>query len=104
MTYFVVVCATIFLGVLLYLDVVKHFIDKEYWEGLKVVPVLMAANVFLGIYYNQSIWYKLSGNTKRGAYLVALARPSPSGYLTFCGYLCLGMLVRLGPLWFAMPL
>jgi O-antigen/teichoic acid export membrane protein len=69
MTYFVIVCASIFLGVLLYLDVVKYFIDREYWEGLKVVPILMAANIFLGMYYNQSIWYKLSGKTKWGAYL-----------------------------------
>jgi O-antigen/teichoic acid export membrane protein len=69
MTYFVIVCTTIFLGVLLYLDVVKHFIDKDYWEGLKVVPILMGANICLGIYYNQSIWYKLSGKTMWGAYL-----------------------------------
>jgi len=67
MTYFVIVCATIFLGVILYLDIVKHFIDKDYWEGLKIVPILMAANICLGIYYNQSIWYKLSGNTMWGA-------------------------------------
>jgi O-antigen/teichoic acid export membrane protein len=69
MTYFVIVCATIFLGVLLYLDIVKYFIDREYWEGLKVVPILMGANICLGIYYNQSIWYKLSGKTMWGAYL-----------------------------------
>jgi O-antigen/teichoic acid export membrane protein len=40
-----------------------------YWEGLKVVPILLLANVFLGIYYNQSIWYKLSGRTSFGAYI-----------------------------------
>jgi O-antigen/teichoic acid export membrane protein len=39
------------------------------WVGLGVVPILLLANVFLGIYYNQSIWYKLSGQTKFGAYI-----------------------------------
>jgi len=69
MTYFVIVCTTIFTGVLLYLDVVKYFIDPAYWEGLGVVPILMCANICLGIYYNQSVWYKLSGQTQWGAYL-----------------------------------
>jgi len=70
MTYFVIVCATIFLGVMLYIDVVKYFIPNEaFWVGLQVVPILMFANISLGIYYNQSIWYKLSGKTKFGAYI-----------------------------------
>ena len=70
MTYFVIVCATIFLGVMLFIDVVKYFIPNEaFWEGLQVVPILMFANISLGIYYNQSIWYKLSGKTKFGAYI-----------------------------------
>ncbi|MBL4669134.1 MAG: polysaccharide biosynthesis protein [Flavobacteriales bacterium] len=70
MTYFVIVCATIFLGVMLFMDVIKYFIpNQEYWEGLKVVPILLFANIALGIYYNQSIWYKLSGKTKFGAYI-----------------------------------
>jgi len=70
MTYFVIVCATIFLGVMLFMDVVKYFIpNSAFWVGLKVVPVLLLANITLGIYYNQSIWYKLSGKTKYGAYI-----------------------------------
>lgn len=70
MTYFVIVCATIFLGVMLFIDIVKYFIPNEaFWEGLQVVPILMFANISLGIYYNQSIWYKLSGKTKFGAYI-----------------------------------
>src|SRR5690606_6365579 len=45
MTYFVIICATIFLGVMLYIDIVKYFIPNEaYWEGLKIVPVLLFAN------------------------------------------------------------
>jgi len=70
MNYFVIVCATIFLGVMLYLDILKYFIpNKTYWVGLKVVPILLLANVFLGIYYNQSVWYKLTDKTSYGALL-----------------------------------
>jgi len=70
MTYFVIVCATIFLGVMLYIDIVKYFIPNEaFWAGLKIVPILLFANINLGIYYNQSIWYKLSGKTRFGAYI-----------------------------------
>ncbi len=71
MNYFVIVCATIFLGVMLFIDVIKAiFIPNEaFWVGLPVVPILLFANIFLGIYYNQSIWYKLSGKTKYGAYI-----------------------------------
>ena len=55
------------------LSVFKFFIRTEvYWEGLKVVPILLMANVFLGIYYNQSIWYKLSGKTRFGAYIALI--------------------------------
>ena len=68
MHYFVIVCATIFLVVVLYLDIFKYFIrTKEYWEGLKVVPILLMANIFLGMYYNLSIWYKLTNKTRLGA-------------------------------------
>lgn len=70
MTYFVIVCATIFLTVMLFLDVFKYFVPNEaYWIGLKVIPILLLANISLGIYYNQSIWYKLSGKTSFGAYI-----------------------------------
>src|ERR1700753_4354482 len=59
-----------FLFVALYIDVWKYFIaDHTMWVGLKVVPILLFANIFLGIYYNLSIWYKLSSNTRAGAYI-----------------------------------
>lgn len=68
MTYFVIVVCSIFLFVVAYLDIFKYFINNEIlWEGLVIVPVLLAANVFLGIYYNLSIWYKLSQKTSYGA-------------------------------------
>jgi O-antigen/teichoic acid export membrane protein len=67
MDYFVLVCLGLFLGVTLYIDVCKYFLDGNYWEGLHVVPVLLIANMFLGIYYNLSVWYKLSDQTNKGA-------------------------------------
>lgn len=70
MNYFVAAVCLVFIGVTLNIDIFKHFIRSEnYWAGLHVVPILLLANVFLGIYYNQSIWYKLSGQTKFGAYI-----------------------------------
>ncbi|MGB0402871.1 MAG: polysaccharide biosynthesis C-terminal domain-containing protein [Salibacteraceae bacterium] len=70
MNYFVIVCATIFLSVMMFIDLIKYFIpNEEFWVGLKVVPILLLANVCLGIYFNQSIWYKLSEKTKYGAYI-----------------------------------
>ena len=71
MNYFVIAVCVMFLGVLLYLEIFKWiFVPREeFWIGLKVVPILLLANICLGIYYNQSIWYKLSGQTKYGAYL-----------------------------------
>jgi O-antigen/teichoic acid export membrane protein len=70
MTYFVIVITAIFLGVMLFIDIVKYFIpNPDYWEGLHVVPVLLLANMCLGIYYNQSIWYKLTEKTMYGAYI-----------------------------------
>lgn len=70
MNFFVAIVCLVFLIVSLNIDVFKHFIRNDsYWVGLGVVPILLIANVFLGIYYNQSIWYKLSGQTRFGAYI-----------------------------------
>lgn len=70
MTYFIIIVSLIFLTISLNLELFKWFVpNPDYWEGLKVVPILLLANVFLGIYYNQSIWYKLANKTKFGAYI-----------------------------------
>jgi len=70
MNVFVAVVCLAFLFVSMNLGLFKFFIRKEaYWVGLKVVPILLFANVCLGIYYNQSVWYKISNNTKYGAYI-----------------------------------
>lgn len=69
MQYFVLAAGAIGLGVLLFMDLVKYFIDPAYFEGLYVVPILLLANLFLGVYYNQSVWYKLADKTRWGMYL-----------------------------------
>jgi O-antigen/teichoic acid export membrane protein len=74
MDYFVAVVCMVFLVVSLNVDFIKLFFipNEAYWEGLKVVPILLLANVFLGVYLNQSIWYKLSNQTRFGAYIAII--------------------------------
>lgn len=67
MKYFVIFCLLLFLGTLMNLEWIKQLIDEPYWSGLSVVPILLLANLCLGVVYNLSIWYKLSGQTKFGA-------------------------------------
>jgi O-antigen/teichoic acid export membrane protein len=67
MKYFVIFCLFLFLGTLMNLDWIKYLVAEDYWSGLKVVPILLIANLCLGVVYNLSIWYKLSGHTKFGA-------------------------------------
>ena len=71
MKYFTIIMAIIFLGVTIFYDVIKGFLGSEYHDerGFLVVSILLLANLFLGIYYNLSIWYKLTEKTKYGAYL-----------------------------------
>jgi O-antigen/teichoic acid export membrane protein len=70
MKYFTIIMAIIFLGVTIFYDIVKGFLGSEYHDerGFLVVSILLLANLFLGIYYNLSIWYKLTEKTKYGAY------------------------------------
>jgi O-antigen/teichoic acid export membrane protein len=73
MKFFVITICGMFLFVSLYLDVWKYFIqDRKMWVGLKVVPILLLANMFLGIYINLSIWYRLSRKTTAGAYITLI--------------------------------
>jgi len=68
MKFFVITICVMFLAVTLYLDIWKQFIrNRHMWVGLSVVPILLIANMSLGVYYNLSIWYKLSHNTRAGA-------------------------------------
>jgi len=69
--YFTIIMAFIFLSITIFYDVIKGFLGSEYHDdrGFLVVSILLLANLFLGIYYNLSIWYKLTEKTKYGAYL-----------------------------------
>lgn len=67
LVYFVLFGLIIFLAITLFLDIVKHFIDVTYHQGLVIVPILLLANLFLGIIFNLSVWYKLTNRTIYGA-------------------------------------
>jgi len=72
MNYFVIVCSIIFLGTMMNISWIQYFIDEPYRVGLHVVPILLVANLCLGVFINQSIWYKLTGQTQYGAYLAII--------------------------------
>lgn len=68
MKYFIIFTLLAFLAVMFYIDILKYILQPDYWEGLRVVPIIMAAEIFMGIYFNLSFWYKLIDQTKWGAY------------------------------------
>ncbi|MDR1779590.1 MAG: polysaccharide biosynthesis C-terminal domain-containing protein [Tannerella sp.] len=67
MKYFIIFALAIFLGVMYYLDILKYIVDAKYYEGLSVVPIVMLGELFFGIYFNLSVWYKLTDRTVWGA-------------------------------------
>ncbi|MCL2683391.1 MAG: oligosaccharide flippase family protein [Bacteroidales bacterium] len=69
MRYFVLACLMIFLVCSLFLNDIIRFIGPEYREGAVIVPILLMANLFLGVFYNLSVWYKITDKTKYGAYI-----------------------------------
>jgi O-antigen/teichoic acid export membrane protein len=68
MKFFIIFTLLAFLGVMAYMDILKYIIGRDYWSGLKVVPIVMAAEIMMGIYFNLSFWYKLIDKTIWGAY------------------------------------
>lgn len=72
MKYFVIFCLIIFLLITLYLDFFGIFIGAEFREGLGIVPIVLLANLFMGVVFNLSIWYKLSDNTSSGTVITAV--------------------------------
>lgn len=66
MNYFTIFTLFLFLMILLYIDIFKQFIGEDFHEGLFIVPILLMANIFLGIVFNLSIWYKVTNQTKFG--------------------------------------
>jgi O-antigen/teichoic acid export membrane protein len=69
MKYFVISALIIFLGMMFYLDIFKFVIKDTYWSGLTAVPIVLAAFIFQGIYFNLSFWYKLTDRTMYGAWI-----------------------------------
>lgn len=67
MKYFVIFTLAAFLAVMCYMDLFKFLISPQYWDGLRAVPIVMMAEIFMGVYFNLSFWYKLNGETYWGA-------------------------------------
>ncbi len=67
MKYFIIFTLLAFLMVVGYMDILKYIIGRDYWSGLRVVPIVMAAEIMMGIYFNLSFWYKLIDKTIWGA-------------------------------------
>ena len=70
MKWFIILLAVMFLNILLYIDIWKHFIGKEYQQALGIVPVMLLSFIFLGVYYNLTVWYKLIDKTHYGTYIM----------------------------------
>ena len=68
MKYYIIFSYLILLGVIFYLDIFRYIVSSAYWEGLKIVPIVLWTYVFQGVYFNLSFWYKLTDETKWGAY------------------------------------
>jgi len=68
MKFFIIFSLLIFLGMVLYIDIFKYIIQRDYWIGLNVVPIVLASFVFQGIFFNLSLWYKLTDKTLYGAW------------------------------------
>lgn len=80
MKYFVLFGLLIFLGVMFYLPLLKRFIAPAYWSGLAVVPVMMLAELCFGVFFNLSLWYKLTDRTRWGMYLSLLSFVLMAGF------------------------
>ena len=73
MKFFIIFTLLAFLAVVFYMPILKHLIGSSYWEGLHVVPIVMMAEIFMGIYFNLSFWYKLKDVTYWGAIMSVIA-------------------------------
>lgn len=72
MKYFIIFALIIFMGVMFYLDIIRYFISPRYFSGLRVVPIIMAAELFFGVFFNLSLWYKLTDRTVWGMWFSLL--------------------------------
>lgn len=111
MKFFVIVVAAMFLMVSLFMPVWAKMIGPEYRAGLKIVPILLLANIFLGIYYNLSIWFKLGNSTLTGTYITLIGTAITIGinylFIPYFGYMssawatffCYGSMMVICYLW-----
>lgn len=72
MKYFVITCVMIYMVCVLFLDQILYFIGADYREGRGVVPILLMAQLFLGVFYNLSVWYKVMDRTRVGMYIALM--------------------------------
>lgn len=68
MKYFLIFSLLAFLCVVCYIDLLRYLISPDYWQGLRVIPIVMIAEMLVGVYFNLSFWYKLINRTSWGAY------------------------------------
>ena len=72
MKYYIIFSYMILLGMIIYLDLLKFIVAPSYWEGLRIVPIVLWTYIFQGVYFNLSFWYKLTDKTQWGAYFSLL--------------------------------
>ncbi|MBK5720164.1 polysaccharide biosynthesis protein [Dysgonomonas sp. Marseille-P4677] len=72
MKFFIIFALLVFLGVMFYLDIIKYIISENYTVGIVIVPIAMMGEILFGVYFNLSVWYKLTDKTKYGAYFSIL--------------------------------
>lgn len=95
MKYYIIFAYLILLSVIFYLDLLKYLIGSSYWDGLKIVPIVLWTYVLQGIFFNLGIWYKLTDKTQWGAYfsiiglvitlLLQIVGVPKFGYWASCG-------------------
>lgn len=72
MKFYIIFTLLAYLAVIGYMDILRHVVARSYWEGLRVIPIVMAAEIMFGVYFNLSFWYKLTDRTIWGAYFSGL--------------------------------
>jgi len=95
---FAFVGSIVFLGIVLYIDLIQYFLGRDFREGLGIVPILLLANLCLGLYYNFSIWFKLSDQTRFGGYIAVIGAIITIGL----NFLLIPRIGYYGPAWAAL--
>jgi O-antigen/teichoic acid export membrane protein len=95
MRYFVLICLILYLALMMNLDWVMYFVGEEYRVGAKIVPVLLLANIMLGVYYNLSVWYKLTDKTRYAAYIAVFG----AGVTLLANFILIPKIGYMGSAW-----